>query len=104
MRSSKYQRDDPGQLRDVHCDDRERRYDIPERHERHDDLREVGDALDAAEDDKAEYRHDDDGRREFRKAEFAGERIRHLTATECQLGGVANGIRLDAGQQQARPR
>ena len=95
------QHDDARQLRDVQGDDADGHEDVAEGHERHDDLRDVGDALDAAEDDDAEDGHDDHGGRELRVADIAETGLQHAGAAERELRGVADGIRLHGGQQQA---
>ena len=69
-------RDDAGNRGVVIQADADRHDDVGDRHERHDDLREVRDALDAAENDEAERDDDADRRNQFGLADLT-ERRRH---------------------------
>ena len=79
--------------------DAERHQDVAERHERHDDLCEVSDTLDAAEDDDAEYGNDDDGGCELRIGDVAETGLQHTVAAKREFGRIADRVRLDRGQQ-----
>ena len=95
------QADNTGQFADVQDDDADRQHDIGERHERHDDLGYVRDALDAAKNDDAQDGGDRQPGDELRDRHRPGKGIDDFIAAEGKLGRVGNGVRLDPGQQKA---
>ena len=81
----------------MHADDNQCHHDVAKRHEGHDDLRKVSDALDAAEDDDAEHGDHDQGRRQLGETDVAEAGLQHAIGADRQFHSVANGVRLHGG-------
>ena len=78
--------------------DSERHQYVAQRHERHNDLREMGDALDATEYDRGEYQDDDDSGRELCETDIAEAGLQHSVGAKGKLDGIADCVRLDGRQ------
>ncbi len=95
------QHEDPRQLPDVQQDDDDRQQHVTDGHERHHDLREMRDTLDAAEDDEAEQQHDAHGRDQLGVGHRSERGFEDAGAAEGEIGRVADGVRLHRREQQA---
>ena len=91
-RVTENQCDDARQIRYVVNDDADRHQYVAQRHDRHDDLREMCDSFNAAENDEPEHRHHGHGGNQFRQAYGIAEKVDHRFAADGELGGVTDAV------------
>lgn len=95
------QREYGGQLVDIHGDDDQRQHDVAEGHERHHVLGKLGDALDAAKNDDAQYQQDHRQAGQLVGADAAHEGVDHGAVAKDLGDRVTDRVGLHAGQEDA---
>ena len=83
---------DSWQFGNVHADNNQGHQDVAERHERHNDLGEMRDALYATKDNDAEKCDGNHCRGKLRKTDIAKPGLQHATAAKSEFSGRTDAV------------